>query len=324
MARISRALIADSSLSTLNDMGAQMRAAGCLTLIETSASRIKDRARTERPDVVILGVGFSEAEQVRAANELKSDPVTRRMPLVLAGPAVQHMAIRPELLRRLDGLLTLPILTEELIAKLGGSFRLKVMRAELLRRHGTYGRYGIDGFLDFDEPKTERTRVLFVRPSTGPLADQAARLMRLVPGCDPADLVEPMDAIDSLLRSRYDAAIILGNGSPDDPGSELCADVRRHSSLFHLPLVHLEPREHSAARAQSFVKGASEVLAPPFEAEALTRALDLVGRQAKLRARLHAAYQKGAHPETNDPATGLFTPEFLNKHLDLLLEDAFH
>ena len=64
MARISRALIADSSLATLNEMGAKLRAVGWLTLIETSASRIKDRARTERPDVVILGTAFSDSEQV--------------------------------------------------------------------------------------------------------------------------------------------------------------------------------------------------------------------------------------------------------------------
>jgi diguanylate cyclase (GGDEF)-like protein len=55
----------------------------------------------------------------------------------------------------------------------------------------------------------------------------------------------------------------------------------------------------------------------------MMRVLDLAGRRAALRSGLHAAYQKGVNPETNDPLTGLFTAEFLHKHLELLIEDAF-
>lgn len=301
MARISRALIADSSLATLNEMGAKLRAVGCLTLIETSASRVRDRARTERPDVVVLGMGFSESEQTRAAEELKGDPVARRIPLVLAGPLVQHMEIGRTLMARLDGILPLPILAEELRAKLGASHRLKTMRAELLRRQVTYGRYGIDEFIPVDAPRAERRRVLLVTPPRGPLASQTNDLMRLLPASDPLDAVAPADAIEALLKARHDAAIVLGEGSTEDPGLELCADIRRHASLFHLPIVYLEPRPDGASRARAYVSGASEVLGPPFDAGAVTRVLDLAGRRAALRGRLQAAYRRAPTPRPTIP-----------------------
>jgi two-component system cell cycle response regulator len=56
---------------------------------------------------------------------------------------------------------------------------------------------------------------------------------------------------------------------------------------------------------------------------ALKRCLALAVRQARLRTRLSAVYRNGGHPETNDPVTGLFSAEFLHRHLELLIEDAF-
>ncbi|MBM3613417.1 MAG: hypothetical protein FJX19_10705, partial [Alphaproteobacteria bacterium] len=84
-AHVTRVLVADSSLTTLNDAGSHLRAAGCLTMIEMAPSRVRFRARTDRPDAVFLGMGFSDDEILRVADELKNDPVTRRLPLMLIG-----------------------------------------------------------------------------------------------------------------------------------------------------------------------------------------------------------------------------------------------
>ncbi len=323
MSRISRALIADSNLATLNEMAARLRPIGCLALTETSASRITRRARAERPDVVILGMAFTDSEQVQVAEELKTDPVTRRIPLVLAGPDIQHVAIGGNLMARLDGMVPLPIVAEELQAKLAAALRLKIMRAELLRRRVTFGRYGIDGFSGSDAQPAMPGRVLFVRPGHGQLASQTDDLMGLLPATGQVDSVERDNVLEALLKNRYDVVGILGAGAPDDVGLELCRDIRRHSSMFHLPIVFFEPGTNGALRAGAFDSGASEVLGSPFDGGAVARVLELAGRRAALRTRLHADYKCGVNPETNDPQTGLFAAHFLHKHLEILIEDAF-
>jgi two-component system cell cycle response regulator len=88
-------------------------------------------------------------------------------------------------------------------------------------------------------------------------------------------------------------------------------------------VVVLTPRGEPALASLAFAKGASEVLALPVEPETLRLSLDVAVRQARLRSRLHAAYRRGGNLETNDPVTGLFTVEFLHRHLELLIEDAF-
>lgn len=323
MARISRVLIADGSLATLNELGGQLRSAGCLALIELASSRVRARARAERPDIVMLGKDFSEDELLRAADELKTDPVTRRIPLVLTGPGVHRAEIGDQLMTRLDGMIDFPILAGELRAKLGSALRLKVMRAELLRRQVTFGRYGVDCFAESLQHEDHPTRVLFVRPAADGASGNAKELARLKPAIDSADEVSPGEAIATLADMRHEAVVIAGGAVHDDVAAELCADIRRNSRLFHLPIIYLEPSKQPAARGHGFAHGASEVLGPPFEPELLRHGLDLAVRQARLRNRLQAAHRIGGIPETNDAVTGLFDAEFLHKHLDLLIEDAF-
>ncbi|MGD9535859.1 MAG: diguanylate cyclase [Alphaproteobacteria bacterium] len=321
MARTTRVLIADNSLAALNEMAPQLRAGGCLALIEMSAARIRERARVDRPDVAILGPGFPPDELAAAAEELRLDPVTHRIPLLLAGRNIHAADIGEALQGRIDGLLELPILLDELHAKLAAAARLKVMRAELLRRKVTYGRYGIDGFAALALPKKQRgLRVLLVRPDDLDGAE-AATPKNLSAALDKAETIEVSHAIGALLEGHHDAVVIVGTAA-GDATLELCADIRRHSSLFDLPIVYLEPDAGDGSRARAFIHGASDVIVAPFEPASIRRSLDLSMRQAMMREGLRAAYQGDAHPETNDPNTGLFSLEFLHKHLDLLIEDA--
>ena len=319
MAHVTRVLVADSSLTTLNDAGSHLRAAGCLTMIEMAPSRVRFRARTDRPDAVFLGMGFSDDEILRVADELKNDPVTRRLPLMLIGARMAQADLGRRLARSIDGAISFPIDAAEIGAKLGTATRLKVMRAELLRRHVTLGRYGIDGFFPVDAHEDEVARPLFVAQPAG--NEHAPDVSAVINGA--GDHVGPERAFATLSQMRHDAVIIQGGGAMSDAMLELCADIRRHPALFHLPIIVLAPQDTPGLSSQAFAKGASEVVVQPFERETLRLSVDVAVRQARLRSRLQAAYRRGGNPETNDPVTGLFTVEFLYRHLELLIEDAF-
>jgi len=319
MAHVTRVLIADSSLTTLNEAGSHLRAAGCLTMIEMAPSRVRFRARSERPDAIFLGLGFSDEELAHAADELKNDPVTRRLPLMLIGDRVMQPEISRRLARAVDGTIRAPIDGAEIAAKLATATRLKVMRAELLRRHVTLGRYGIDGFVPIDAGEDEAARTLFIGPNGG----EAAGAELKVASSAVSERVGIERGLATLAQLRHDAAIVQGGGDTGEAALELCADIRRHPALFHLPVIFLTPTQEAGLASRAFAKGASEVVPLPYDPEAISLGIDVAVRQARLRSRLQAAYRRGGNPETNDPVTGLFTLEFMYRHLELLIEDAF-
>jgi two-component system cell cycle response regulator len=195
------------------------------------------------------------------------------------------------------------------------------MRSELLRRAVSFGHYGIDffGLLDGPHETLPTPHVLIIATH----ADDD-RLIRIELGDLTANLrtVKPSEALAALAEQDCDAAILIEGRVERDAIRELCGDMRRNPRLFHLPVLYIVPSATPDAIAQAYRNGASEVLRPPLESHALQTRLAIAVRHGQLRGRMLAAYRQRGQLETNDPATGLFTAEFLNQHVGLLIEDA--
>jgi len=75
--------------------------------------------------------------------------------------------------------------------------------------------------------------------------------------------------------------------------------------------------------ALPYRRGASGVLIKPFVDAQLRARLSIMVRQERLRRGILEACRHSGRKETNDPLTGVFSEDFLHKHLENLVQGAF-
>lgn len=318
MTRSARVLVADGDLHTLNSVSENLRSRGFVNLLEMTGGQAMNRARHERPDVVILGTQLSDTDPHRLVSDLRVDPVTRYIPILLArGADADDWS--DTLADQVDGFLDIPLSGEQLLTRLTAALRLKTMRSELLRRAITMGRFGIYPPDVLDDSSDGAPDVLLCSTDTAALG-KVERI--LAPGLVLEVSREPC-AVPQRLCHRTKHALVLAVADDAQWALQLCDDIRRAPTLFHLPVILVALGEHFESAASAYQHGASDVICAPVGPSESRARIEMLIKQERLRSRMLAAYHESGFPEINDPVTGLFVPDFLTKHLELQLEDAF-
>lgn len=319
MTRSARVLVADGDLQTLNTVSESLRSRGFVNLLEMTGGQAMNRARHERPDVVILGTQLPDTDPQRFVSDLRGDPVTRYIPILLARHAASRDEWSDEAAGQVDGFLEIPFSSDQLFTRLTAALRLKTMRSELLRRAITMGRFGIFPPDVLDDSSDGRPKVLVCSPDQ----DAVAKVEKhLAPDAHLTISHEPSAVPQGLCEDPKHAAAIAVSGDIQW-ALELCEDIRRAPTLHHLPVVLVALDENFQDSARAYQCGFSDVVSAPAGPGELRARIEMLVKQERLRSRMLAAYRESAFPEINDPLTGLFVADFLTKHLELQLEDAF-
>jgi two-component system cell cycle response regulator len=194
------------------------------------------------------------------------------------------------------------------------------MMSELQNRAETMARFGVDGHDGWPDPVTEGSaRVLLVRMQDSD-AETIEAALRDRADVETAD--DPVDALRRLASPEIEAVVVAGSGDAQDL-LDFCDDIRSTPTLFHLPLLLVFPPTAFADLSIPYRQGASEAMKMPFRPEDLRTRLFMHVKNERLRRRMLDAYRGSVHRDINDKVTGLFNEEFLNKHLEFLVEDAF-
>ncbi len=320
MSRIVRVLVADANLEHLSQISDGLRNRGFVNLLEMSGQLALSRAKAERPDILILGTNFPDLGTDRIVAELKNDPETWHIPILLVGDEADTKDLAGNLALQADGHIVTPFSEAELSARLAVALRLKTMMSELQNRAVTMAQFGVDGHDGWPDPVTEATaKVLLVGMEGGdPETIQAALRDR----ADVETVDNPADALHRLASPEIEAVVVAGGNDAQDL-LDFCGDIRSTPTLFHLPLLLVFPPTTFADLSVPYREGASEAMKLPFRPEDLRARLFMYVKNEHLRRRMLDAYRGSVHRAINDDVTGLFNEKFLDKHLELLVEDAF-
>jgi PleD family two-component response regulator len=140
MAHSARVLVANGNLQSLNHVSGCLRKLGFINLLETVAAKAVSRAQAERPEVIFVGLEFSDGDCASIISNLKDDIVTRDIPVFLTCSENEPPPWSEDWATRFDGVLQWPFENEQIQAHMRAGLRLGTMRAELNRRSETLSR----------------------------------------------------------------------------------------------------------------------------------------------------------------------------------------
>ena len=326
MAHSARVLVANGNLQSLNHVSGCLRRLGFINLLETFinlletvAAKAVSRAQAERPEVIFVGLEFSDGDCASIILNLKDDIVTRDIPVFLTCSENEPPPWSEDWATRFDGVLQWPFENEQIQAHMRAGLRLGTMRAELNRRSETLSRFGHESGEKWRVETTEgHPRVLLVRGEN----DRDDSVEDALTGFA---LLETdglgSSIVDKLSDSDVELVVIAAHsGLP--AVLAICDDIRRNPALFHISILAVCEAD-SDQIAQVYLHGATPLHSLPVDGDEIRARLTMGVKSYRLRGYMLNAYRAAGRQAVSDSATGLFSAEFFRQHLQTLVDDAF-
>ena len=319
MAYSARVLVANGNIQTLNHVSGCLRRLGFINLLETVAAKAVSRAQAERPEVIFVGLEFSDGDGASIISDLKNDIATRDIPVFLTCGENDSPPWCESWVTRFDGVIQWPFEDAQFQAHMRAGLRLGTMRAELNRRSETLRRFGHESGEKWRVETTEgHPRVLLVRGENGggDAAEEALTGFALLQTEGLGSRI-----VDRLSDSDVELVVIAANnGLP--AALAICDDIRRNPALFHMPILAFCAAEPDQI-AQVYRHGATPTYTLPFDGDEIRARVTMGVKSHRLRGYMLNAYRAAGHQAVSDSVTGLFSAEFFRQHLHTLVDDAF-
>ncbi len=286
--------------------------AGYAVTTAASTDEAEDFARTEHPDLVLVGAPADTQSLPAFASTLKR--AASDIPTLLLVEEVTPALCEDAMTLGLDDVLAYDCPEIEMLARLRPLVRLTVMHGELRRRAEAADHFGIIARDRVAGPSAERAAILVI----GDEGDQIAAILKSE--CDVAFCDTLYEAEEELIRRNYDATVLSFRAAPDNLVG-FCAQIRNNPRLFNLPiLVRTDaPDGQLEWEADLYRRGANRVL--PFTVDSVlfrTALLTLVRRQ-QLRWTIRTALNDSLTDATSDSETGAYSRSFLEIYLPVRL-----
>jgi two-component system, cell cycle response regulator len=319
MSPTTRLLVAQRPSQPLEPLCVRLAEAGCELLGCTGYAQAVAALREGGVEIVLIDAWIEDG--MALLTQIKSDPGTRHLPVVIAAPDDMPAVGSHALALGADDVLVLPIEDAELFARIRALSRLAAMEVERRRRETVLRQFGVAPPLDMPGvPAIDRIGILLIGPAGG---DQI-QVMTALGGAATAAYAETAEsALERLRRDDLDVALVTGSQDHADL-QRLCAAIRSDLALFDLPVLLIGRTDVFPDRALPFDWGVSDVLFQPFQPEVLRLRVQGWVRQQRLRRRLRGCLDGHHLPPTTDRLTRLYGHGFLHGYLEHLIAEQPH
>jgi two-component system cell cycle response regulator len=270
-------------------------------------------------DVVLLDVMMPGLDGFEVCRQLKSNPSTHHIPVVMV-TALDQPADRVRGLEAgADDFLTKPVSDVALIARVRSLARLKMMTDELRMRAVTSKEIGIESpERDAVSDKGKQGRILLID-------DRQASYERIAKMLNGEHAVEvesdPNDALFRAAEGSYDL-VIVSLGLENFDGLRLCSQLRSLDRTRNVPILAIAEGENNARLVRGLEIGVSDYLLRPIDKNEMLARVRTQIRKKRYTERLRDNVQMSIEMAITDPLTGLYNRRYMESHLGSLLEQA--
>jgi two-component system, cell cycle response regulator len=305
MIRLANVIVANDNHFATDMMVARLKNNGYHATVATSSTQVHELARSEHPDLVLIGNVGVDAVELGAA--LKGEAATADIPVLLLAEAVSPQLCGRALAAGLDDVIAWDCEDTELFARLRPLVRLATMHAELRHRAAIAAKFDIPARDRAAGPDNVRPAILVV--GEDPDGVQAI----LAAGAEITASANLYEAEELLIRRNFDAAV-LSTASDIEGYLAFCSQVRNNPRLFNLPMLLVS--DGSVSLAEAYRRGATRVLARPADPVVLRSAVLTLVRRQQLRWSIRAVLFDSLKEVSRDPLTGVYGRAFFDAYLD--------
>ena len=274
-----------------------------------------EKARAEEPDVILMDVMMPKLNGVEACRQLKMDPRTEHIPIVL----VTALNEREDRLRGLgagaDDFLNKPVNDLHLLSRVRALTKYKMVADELRKREASGKRIGVIDVAASGRA-SEPARILVVDENER----QARRICRYLEG-----LHHPISHSEAtqlgISGSMVDLMIVsLSNEKLD--GLRLCAYFRSLEATRDLPILVIAEPDDEKKAVRALDLGASDIVIKPIDSEELSARVKTQVRKKRYLDALRARLDQSMELAVTDQLTGLHNRRYMRVQLEQFVRRA--
>jgi two-component system cell cycle response regulator len=274
-----------------------------------------DKAIAEEPDVILMDIMMPRMDGVEACRQLKFDPRTEHIPIVL----VTALNEREDRLRGLgagaDDFLTKPVNDIQLLSRVRALTKYKMVADELRKREASGKRIGVIEAVVSGRAQ-EPARILVVDENER----QAKRICKyLEPLHRPMSLGEANQF--GIATTMVDLLIVsLSNEKVD--GLRLCAYLRSVESTRDLPILVIGEPDDEKKAVRALDLGASDIVMKPIDNEELNARVKTQVRKKRYLDALRSRLDQSMELAVTDQLTGLHNRRYMRSQLENFIKRA--
>ncbi|MDI7864382.1 PleD family two-component system response regulator [Rhizobiaceae bacterium n13] len=270
-------------------------------------------------DVVLLDVMMPGMDGFEVCEQLKSNPRTAHIPVVMVTALDQPSDRVRGLKAGADDFLTKPVNDLQLISRVKSLVRLKNLSDELRVRAETTRTIGIEELLRGTEGSHEDApRILLVdgRPNS-----QERLIKALKPIAEVTAMSDPQGALFEAAENRFELVIVNGNFDDYDP-LRLCSQLRSLERTRFVPVLLIAEQGADEMIVRAMDLGVNDYVTRPVDPNELAaRSLTQI-RRKRYNDRLRDNVKQTIELAVTDGLTGLHNRRYLDTHLKVLFERA--
>jgi two-component system cell cycle response regulator len=316
-----RVLVVDDILANVKLLEARLSAEYFDVLTACSGKEALEICERERVDVVLLDVMMPGMDGYETCRQLKANPKTHHIPVVLVSALDQASDKVRGLRGGADDFLTKPVDEIALITRVKNLARLKVLTDEMLMRALTGRQLGMseDAAL-IKALSEERARVLVVDDAQAAAASLCDALATVH---EPTVVGTPQEAMRLLVEKDFDVLIVSLTLAEAD-GLRLCSQTRSLERTRHLPIVVLLQPGNEARLLRALDMGVNDYVMRPVDANELLARVRTQVKRKRYSDHLRNRLEESIEAAMIDPLTGLHNRRYMENHLATLVVDALN
>ncbi|MDJ0947814.1 MAG: PleD family two-component system response regulator [Alphaproteobacteria bacterium] len=308
-----RVLVVDDLPQNVKLLEAKLTSEYFNVLTANSGSEALEIIEIARPDIVLLDVMMPEMDGFEVCRNIKSDPKTAHIPVVMI-TALSDVSDRVRGLEAgADDFLTKPVTDVPLFARIRSLVRLKMAMDELRLRQDTSEQLGAVAGEDAIARDITGARVLLVEDdelSAELIAEFAAESdIKL-------QVVQRLDRVSELgAQEPFDLIMCSADLATGD-ALRLVSELRSDDATRTVPILLLIREEDNDRLAKALEIGINDYLVRPINREELVARMRSQVRRKRYQDRLRATYRESMSMAVTDPLTGVYNRRYFDVHVE--------
>jgi two-component system, cell cycle response regulator len=307
-----RILVVDDIAANVRLLEAKLVAEYYDVIPATRGEEALVRARMDQPDIILLDVMMPGMDGFECCRQLKADPTTRHIPVVMVTALDQREDRIKGLAVGAEDFLTKPIDDVQLLARVRSLTRMKLVLDELRSREASGRRIGVIEQAAWRDVGSGG-RVLVID-------DNPRQAEKLRAALAQEHVVQIMG--DPAARNGGLDLLVIAQTSQAYDGLKLIARMRAGEGTRQLPILAVVDPDDKGRAVRALDLGANDILARPIDPEEVqVRARSLIRGRRYVEA-LRSSLDQGMEMAVTDQLTGLFNRRYLMGQLTPLAQRA--